>query len=41
MSKKTKDQILRALEIIVEVCGAILLLLPFLRKAKRGGRRRK
>lgn len=40
MGKKTKDQILKALEIIVEVCGALLLLLPFLKRQRKKGRRR-
>lgn len=39
MSKK--DKIIHVLEIIVEVCGTLLLLLPLLRQQWRGKRQRK
>lgn len=36
MSKQTKDKILRGLEIVVEVCTLILLVLPHINKTKKG-----
>jgi hypothetical protein len=41
MKKKTSDLLLKILEGVVEVCGVLLMLLPFIKRPSGRRKRRK